>query len=205
MSVCCCVLGSTLRATAQWCWSFVKPRWTSQGHNYAHSDKIEDEESAIHAEWPELQQIGYRSSDLRLARLSMARTVPARGPTRRPPGQILCTHDQEPVALFPFNANDGAYAAFSTQWKRAFQSKSKLDPIELKFHLVCRGKNGLVLAHTWAAHYVGFVGLTYARDLDMIPSRLEALLALIRLALKAHEDNSKRKHRKEEKTPTEPY
>ncbi|KAJ7688711.1 hypothetical protein B0H17DRAFT_1135471 [Mycena rosella] len=73
--------------------------------------------------------------------------------------------DPEPVALLPFNADDGAYVAFSTQWERAFQSKSKLDPIELKLHLVRRGMNELVLAQTWAAHYVG---LASARELDMI-------------------------------------
>ncbi|KAJ7699547.1 hypothetical protein B0H17DRAFT_1129161 [Mycena rosella] len=73
--------------------------------------------------------------------------------------------DPEPAALLPFNADDGAYVAFSTQWERAFQSKSKLDPIELKLHLVRRGMNELVLAHTWAAHYVG---LASARELDMI-------------------------------------
>jgi hypothetical protein len=41
---------------------FVKLHWTSQGHNYAPSDEIEDDESAIHVEWPELQRNANRNS-----------------------------------------------------------------------------------------------------------------------------------------------
>ncbi|KAJ7935894.1 hypothetical protein B0H13DRAFT_1947442 [Mycena leptocephala] len=55
-------LAPHLRATAEWCLSFAKPFWTSQSHNYAHSDKTEEDESAIHAEWPQLQHNASKDS-----------------------------------------------------------------------------------------------------------------------------------------------
>ncbi|KAK6988651.1 reverse transcriptase-RNase H-integrase [Favolaschia claudopus] len=99
--------------------------------------------------------------------------------------------DDPPVEIFPSDG-DGAYSCFSTQWERVFQSKSSTEPLDAKFHLVCRGSKGLILAYTWAEHYVMLETMTDG-DIEMIIPRLESLLVLISSAIKAHNETVKRR------------
>ncbi|KAJ7323236.1 hypothetical protein DFH08DRAFT_874755 [Mycena albidolilacea] len=100
------------------------------------------------------------------------------------------TDDDPPIAVFPSDAKDGNYAAFSNQWERVFQLKSSTDLPESKYPLVCRGKHGLILAHAWATHYLTLDSVT-ASDVEMMLPRVEALLRLIPAAIKAYEEKAR--------------
>ncbi|KAJ7780421.1 hypothetical protein B0H14DRAFT_3586180 [Mycena olivaceomarginata] len=99
------------------------------------------------------------------------------------------TDDDPPIAMFPPDAKDGNYAAFSIQWECVFQLKSGTDLPKSKYPLVCCGKHGLILVHAWAMHYLTLDSTT-ASDVEMMLPRVEALLPLIPAVIKAHEEKA---------------
>ncbi|KAJ7697685.1 hypothetical protein B0H17DRAFT_1197343 [Mycena rosella] len=82
---------------------------------------------------------------------------------------------------------DGPYCTFNQEWERAFQKKSG-EPPEILHSLVSRGKHGLILAYTWAAHYTPLVA---PDELFLVELRIQTLLALITAALAAPHSTEK--------------
>ncbi|KAJ7698156.1 hypothetical protein B0H16DRAFT_1837813 [Mycena metata] len=88
--------------------------------------------------------------------------------------KLSSTTEENPQLVFP-TSSDGPYSTFIKQWERVFQKKPT-DPSDKLQRPMCRGKHGLILAYSWAAHYATVVG---PDERDLVLMRVQQLLRII--------------------------
>jgi hypothetical protein len=102
-------------------------------------------------------------------------------PIKKLPTTLPCGSKDGPLAKYFTSLEydkDSPYETFNQSWERVFQRADA----EKKL-LVVRGKYGLDLAHTYAAHFAKVAGIEENNGLGLMAQHVKALIELIDITM----------------------